>query len=128
VLVDTLGLILGVGITPASTPERAGAPGRRDRVWRRFAGRKILWGDGGDTGLAFAQWVNLLRPKLRVEVVRRGDDPAGFAVLPWRWVVARTLGWRRQQRRLGRADARTPASATAFIDLAMRRMRRRRLA
>ena len=128
VLVDTLGLILGVWITPASTPERAGAQGLLDRVLRRFAWLKIMWVDGGYTGLAFAQWVNLLRPKLRVEVVRRCDDTAGFEVLPWRWVVERTFGWLMKQRRLVRDYERTTASATAFIYIAMIRIMLRRLA
>jgi transposase len=36
----------------------------------------------------------MARPSpLRVEIVKRGDDMKGFAVLPCRWVVERTFSW-----------------------------------
>ena len=127
-LVDTLGMILGVWLTPASTPERAGAQELLSRVLPWFSWLKIMWVDGGYTGLAFAQGVGLLRPKRQVEVVRRCDKVKGFKVLPWRWVVERTFGWRMKQRRLVRDDERTEASATAFISIAMIRIMLRRWA
>jgi hypothetical protein len=37
-----------------------------------------------------------------IEVIRRSDDQKGFAVLPRRWVVERTLGWMTRWRRLVR--------------------------
>ncbi len=40
-LVDTLGLMLGVAITPASTPERAGAQTLLQRVLQVFAGLRL---------------------------------------------------------------------------------------
>ena len=49
---------------------------------------------------AFAQSARELRPKLEVEIVKRGDDTEGFKVLPKRWVVERTFGWLMQHRRL----------------------------
>jgi putative transposase len=127
-LVDTLGLILGVWITPASTPERAGAQGLLSRVLRCFTWLKIMWVDGGYTGPAFADWVRKIRPQLQVEVVRRGDDGAGFKVLPRRWVVERTFGWLMKQRRLVRDYEQTESSATALVYIAMIRIMLRRLA
>jgi len=55
--VATLGLWLGVHITPASTPERAGAQSLLARVLLGSAWRRLLWVDGGYTGTAFAAWV-----------------------------------------------------------------------
>jgi putative transposase len=127
-LVDTLGLILGVWITPASTPERAGAEGLLSRVLLWFSWLKIMWVDGGYTGPAFADWVRTIRPKLKVEVVRRCDDGAGFQVLPRRWVVERTFGWLMKQRRLVRDYEQTESSATAMVYIAMIRIMLRRLA
>jgi putative transposase len=86
-LVDTLGLVLGVAVTPASTTERDGAQVILGRVLGWFTWLRILWVDGGYAGETFAQWVKGLRPKLAVEVVKRSDDTAGFKVLPRRWVV-----------------------------------------
>jgi transposase len=127
-LVDTLGLVLGVAVTPASTTERDGAQMLLGRVLSWFTWLRILWVDGGYTGEAFAQWVKRLRPKLGVEVVKRSDDLAGFKVLPHRWVVERTFGWLMRQRRLVRDYETTEASAEAWIYIAMIRIQLRRLA
>ena len=127
-LVDTLGLILGVAVTPANTTERDGAQLLLGRVLGWFTWLCILWVDGGYTGEAFAQWVKALRPKLKVEVVKRSDDLKGFKVLPHRWVVERTFGWLMRQRRLVRDYETTKSSAEAWIYIAMIRIQLRRLA
>lgn len=128
VLVDTLGLILGVWITPASTPERAGAEGLLGRVLIWFTWLRKMWVDGGYSGPEFAAWVQTIRPKLEVEVVRRCDDVKGFKVLPRRWVVERTFGWLMKQRRLVRDYETTESSAAAMVYIAMIRIMLRRLA
>ena len=127
-LVDTLGLVLGVAVTPASTPERAGAQAVLSQALGWFTSLRLLWVDGGYTGEAFAQWVKGLLPKLEVEVVKRSDATAGFKVLPRRWVVERTFGWLMRQRRLVRDYETTQTSAEAWIYLAMIRLQLRRLA
>ena len=120
-LVDTLGLVLGVLITPASTPERDGAQALLQHVLGWCTWLRLLWVDGGYSGEAFAQWVQTIRPKLAVEVVKRSDDLRGFQVLPRRWVVERTFGWLMRQRRLVRDYETTEASAEAWIYIAMHR-------
>jgi transposase len=127
-LVDTLGLVLGVAVTPASTPERDGAQAVLEQVLGWYIWLRRLWVDGGYTGATFAQWVKGLRPKLAVEVVKRSDDTAGFTVLPRRWVVERTFGWLMRQRRLVRDYETTATSAEAWIYIAMIRIQLRRLA
>ena len=127
-LVDTLGLLLGVAVTPASAPERDGAKELLGRTLGCFTWLRRLWVDGGYTGDSFTQWVKELRPKLEVEVVKRSDDAAGFKVLPRRWVVERTFGWLMRQRRLVRDYERTETSAEAWIFIAMIRLQLRRLA
>src|SRR5579862_3853901 len=127
-LVDTLGLVLGVAVTPASTPERDGAQIVLGRVLGWFTWLRILWVDGGYAGQSFAQWVKALRPKLAVEVVKRSDTTTGFTVLPRRWVVERTFGWLMHQRRLVRDYETTETSAEPWIHIAMIRIQLRRLA
>ena len=46
-LVDTLGLVLGLKGTPASTPERDGAKARLPGVLGYFTWLRLLWVDGG---------------------------------------------------------------------------------
>ena len=128
VLVDTLGLLLGVAVTSASSTERAGAQVVLGRVLTWFTWLRLLWVDGGYTGATFANWVKELRPKLAVEVVKRADPTAGFKVLPRRWVVERTFGWLMHHRRLARDYETSETSAEAWIFIAMIRIQLRRLA
>jgi transposase len=127
-LVDTLGLLLGVAVTPANVTERAGAQILLAHVLGWFTWLRILWADGGYTGEAFAKWVKQLRPKLDVAIVKRSDDVSGFSVLPRRWIVERTFGWLLHHRRLVRDYETTETSAEAWIYIAMIRIQLRRLA
>src|SRR5215203_3963863 len=117
ILVDTLGLLLGVIVTPASCPEREGAQQVLSQVAGWYTRLRKLWVDGGYTGENFAHWVTEHWPKLEVEVVKRSDDVTGFSVLPKRWIVERTFAWLMQHRRLVRDYERTQSSAEAWVQL-----------
>lgn len=127
-LVDTLGLVLGVVVTPADMTERDGAKAVLRRVLAWLIWLRLLWVDGGYAGSAFANWVKARRRKLAVQVVKRSDDVRGFKVLPRRWVVERTFGWLLHHRRLVRDYEQTIASAEALVYIAMIRIQLRRLA
>lgn len=128
ILVDTLGLILGVFVSPADVSERDGAQSLLDKTLRWFEWLRLLWVDSGYSGPAFAQWVKTIRAKLEVKVVKRSDKTKGFKILPRRWVVERTFGWLMRQRRLARDYETTESSAEAWIYIAMIRIQLRRLA
>jgi len=127
-LVDTLGLVLGVVVTPADTTERDGAKAVLRRVLRWLIWLRLLWADGGYTGAAFANWVKARRRTLAVQVVKRSDAVRGFKVLPRRWVVERTFGGLLHHRRWVRDYEQTISSAEAFVYIAMIRIQLRRLA
>jgi transposase len=127
-LVDTLGLILGIHVTAADVPEREGAQGLLERTLLWFTWLRLLWVDGGYSGAGFADWVKTLRPKLEVQVVKRTDNLRGFKVLPRRWVVERTFGWLMRHRRLVRDYETSESSAEAWAYIAMIRIQIRRLA
>ena len=126
ILVDTLGLLLSVWVTPANVTERVGAQDLLARTLNWFTWLRLLWVDGGYHGAAFAQWVKGLRAKLKVQVVKRSDT--GFKVLTRRWVVERTFAWLMRQRRLVRDYETTETSAEAWVYIAMIRIQLRRLA
>ena len=128
ILVDTLGLILAVFVTPANCTERDGAKQVLQQVGGWLPRLRKLWADGGYSGENFAQWVRANWPKLEVEIVKRSDATKGFTVLPRRWIVERTLAWLMRHRRLVRDYERTEASAQSWIHLAMIRIQLRRLA
>lgn len=127
-VVDTLGLLLGIEFTPADVPEREGAQTLLGKVLSWCSWLRLMWVDGGYSGPAFAQWVKTLRPKLEVEVVKRSDDLKGFQILPRRWIVERTFGWFMRHRRLVRDYETTESSAAAWAYVAMIRIQLRRLA
>jgi len=128
ILVDTLGLMLGILVTPADTTERDGAQSLLQRTLGVFTWLRLLWVDGGYSGPVFAEWVRNLRAKLEVKVVKRSDDAKGFQVLPRRWVVERTFAWLMRHRRLVRDYETTETSAEAWAYIAMIRIQLRRLA
>lgn len=128
ILVDTMGLLLGIHVTPADTLEREGAQTLLLRTLGVFTWLRLLWVDGGYSGGGFAQWVKSMRSTLKVEVVKRTDDLHGFKVLPRRWVVERTFGWFMRHRRLVRDYERSLNSAEAWGYIAMIRLQLRRLA
>jgi transposase len=57
----------------------------------RFSTITLVWADGGYAGRLVSWAYQVLA--LTVTIVKRSDDTTGFAVLPRRWVVERTLGW-----------------------------------
>lgn len=128
ILVDTLGLLLGVSVTPASTTERDGAKTLLSQVLGWFTWLRLIWVDAGYQGDAFANWVKGIRPKLSVVVIKRSDGVKGFELLPRRWVVERTFGWLMRHRRLVRDYETTELSAEAWVYIAMIRIQLRRLA
>jgi putative transposase len=126
-LVDTLGLLLMVVVTAAGVSDQGGAR----EVLKRMRGickklRKV-WVDGTYSG---ADWMRWVKEKYRItlEWVRRAEGQKGFAVLPRRWVVERTLGWLNLSRRLSKDYERLPQSSETFIYLAMTRLMLKRLA
>ena len=56
------------------------------------------------------------------------EKPAGFHVLPRRWVVERTFGWLGLYRRLSTDDEYLPATSEVMVSTAMSRLMLARLA
>ena len=61
-----------------------------------------LYADGGYQGPIFQSAVRKILRQIDVEIVKRSDIAKGFAVLPKRWIVERTIAWLNRCRRLAR--------------------------
>ena len=130
-VVDTLGLILGVVVTGADVADRAGALQVLPAVLRTQPRLEQLWADAGYAGgtLAADLRAHAAHPGLRLDIIKRSDPaPKGFAVQPKRWIVERTLGWLMQARRLARDYETKTASSQAIILIQASRIMLRRLA
>jgi len=127
VLVDTLGLLLIVVVTAASLSDQAGARGIFKRM--RGTGKKLrkVWVDGTYRGTEWTSWVKE-QYHIVLELVVRAAGQKGFAVLPHRWVVERTLAWLNQSRRLSKDYEELPSTSETFVYVAMTRLMLKRLA
>ena len=126
-LVDTLGLLLIVVVTAASLSDQAGAR----KIFQQMRGtckklRKV-WVDGTYRGTEWTLWVKE-KYNLVLESVTRAEGQKGFAVLPHRWVVERTLAWLNQCRRLSKDYEELPSTSETFVYVAMTRLMLKRLA
>jgi putative transposase len=121
VLVDTLGLLLGVLVPPASMQDRDGARFLLERCLGLLHRLAKVWADSGYYAHALIEGVGTLCPHrpLVLEIVRRLEGVGGFVVLPKRWIVERTLAWLVKRRRLARHYEQRPDHSQGFIYLAM---------
>ncbi len=122
-MVDTLGLLWALVITPASVQDRDGGKLALEQFRDRVKFPKVIWADTAYH--ATARWAGVLW-NWYVEIVTR---PRGrFEIQRKRWIVERTFAWISRNRRLARDFERYATTVAAFIRLAMIRIMLRRLA
>jgi putative transposase len=126
ILVDTCGLLLAIIVTSAAVQDRDGARLLLQRLGG--VGKKLrkLWVDGAYRGELLVWVAQRFSFSLVPVVPPKGKK--GFTLLARRWVVERTFAWLGIHRRLSKDYERLPASAEAFIYIAMIRIMVRRLA
>jgi transposase len=125
VVVDTLGLLLGVMVTAADVGDRTAAKVLLQRVADAHHRLALVWADGGYTGSLVGHCLDVLA--LVLQVVKRSDGQKGFVVLPKRWIVERTNAWLMRTRRLARDYERGTTSAEAMVCWSMTLLMTRRL-
>lgn len=125
-MVDTLGLLLVIMVTAAGVQDRDGGRRVLDRLRFAMPSVALVFADGGYAG-RLVRWARD-RLRLVIEVVRKPEGQRGFAVLPRRWVVERTLAWLMRCRRLVRDYERLPESHEIMVKWAMIGLMTRRLA
>ena len=129
-MVDTLGLILGVLVTPASVSDPAGAAQLLPEVLCRFGWLRHLWADAAYASKGLLSGLRELLPRrgVRLEIVRRMEGTTGFAVQPRRWIVERTFAWLTHNRRLVRDYETREVNSEAMILIAASKLMLKRLA
>ena len=125
IVVETLGLLVAVVVHPADIQDRDGAKLVLAKLRGRLPRLRLIWADAGYAG-RLVTWVQV-QTGWRLVIVRRPRGHQRFAVLPRRWVVERTFGWLGRSRRLSKDYEALPASAEAWIYLAMIQLMLRRL-
>jgi putative transposase len=115
-LVDTLGLLIGVVVTPAGAQDRAGAAMLLKRARARGRRLALVWADNAYNG----DWRHWAARDLAVtvQVVGQPAGQQGFQALPRRWVVERTHAWITRRRRCARDYERLPAHHAAMVQWA----------
>jgi putative transposase len=126
-LVDTLGLPLSVYVTSADAQDRVGARCLLAGLKALLPRLQKIWADGVYTGEKLAGWCKE-QGGWELEIVERSADTEGFAVLPHRWIVERTLGLLMRNRRLSKDYERKVQSSETYIKVAMIRLILKRLA
>jgi transposase len=121
---DTLGLLLVVLVTAASVQDTNGGKDVATRLAASYPTVTKGWADSGYKNgfLAHADACGI-----SFEVVAKPDGQKGFAPLPRRWAVERTLGWLMLHRRLARDYETLPERSVAMIHWAMIDLMSRRL-
>lgn len=141
-LVDTEGFVLTVVVHAADVQDRDGGQLVLTGLGDDYPRLAHLWVDAGYRG-RFVKWVERTLG-WRVKVVQHwwtgsrrvwvmeGQEPpeipAGFVVLPRRWVVERTFAWLGKFRRLSKDYEALPETSEAWIYTAMSCHMLRRLA
>lgn len=86
-----------------------------------------LYADGGYQGAVFQAALKRVMSEVELDIVKRSDAAKGFAVLPKRWIVERTIGWLNRCRRLAKDWECRNQKALAFLRLASIRLMLRKL-
>jgi transposase len=127
IVTDTAGNLIALHVHPANIQDRDGAVDLLQIVAKSYPNLLHFFADSAYAG-------EYLRKALAglgnwsFEIIRRSDDTKGFAVLPRRWVVERTLAWLGRCRRLAKDFEATIGSAVGWILISHIRLLTRRLA
>jgi putative transposase len=113
-IVDTLGLVIGVIVTAANVADVTAARMSLTELHLKFPGVEKVWADQGYRG----QSIQLVACGLQqnLEIVKRNSRE--FEVLPRRWVVERTFAWLMKHRRLSKDYERLPEISESLIEIA----------
>jgi transposase len=108
-VVDSMGTLLALGVTPANEAERRQIAALAEQV-QEVTGEavEVVYADAAYTGEETAAAAQ--EQGMHLVVVKRPEGSHGFVLLPKRWVVERSFAWVSRFRRLARDYERLPAT------------------
>src|ERR1051326_4396503 len=126
ILVDTLGLLLAVVVTPANVQDYDGAKLVFQTIHHQFRRLRTIYADSIYACNGLVAWVYAFCLRF-LEIGKRPQGKKGWVRLPKRWIVERTFGWLGRCRRLSKDYERSLLVSEAWIRIAMIRTMLRRL-
>ncbi len=118
ILVDTLGTLLKVLVTVANRSDGQAAIALLKTLPKALFKRlKRIGADGAYRG-EVVEWGAKKFKQIVVDITLRSDALKGFEVIPWRWVVERSLAWLGAYRRLSKDYEFFTDHSESLIDLA----------
>jgi putative transposase len=127
ILVDMQGLLLHAIVHSAGVQDRDGGIWLLATLFGQFPFLAKLLADSAYAGPIFDAALDKVLPNLKSQIGRRSDRAKGFAPLPKRWIVERTIAWLNRCRRLAKDCENLNRSALAFLQLASNRLMLRKL-
>jgi transposase len=116
-VVDTLGHLLTLSVTPASEQERAQVEELATEIQAITGGTvELAFVDQGYNGEESA--TRAAEQGIELEVIKLPEAKKGFVLLPRRWVVERSFAWKTRFRRLARDFERLPETMVGLHFLA----------
>jgi putative transposase len=127
IVVDTLGLLLAVAVTPANLDDGTHAPQVLAKLHRdKFPRLRVVLGDNKYRNRKLDRWLQRTEAAFRVEVSSRPPGEGGFKPLKIRWVAEQALACLGRCRRLSRDHEYIPQHSEAWVQIAaIQRMVRR---
>lgn len=131
---------MGIAVHEASIADRDGARLLLRKVGDRFPRMEKVWAEHRGYNGKIGEWIKerlgwaleIVKPPRRWVRVPANEEPpaypAGFIVLPRRWVIERTIAWIMRNRRMSRDYEFLAETTEALIYVAMIRLMLRRLA
>jgi putative transposase len=110
--VDVLGCLLSVVVHAANIHDTKSGISTAKRAYERYPSIQKFCADAGYRGT----FVSDLKEQLELDAdISEKIKPHQWEILPWRWVVERTLSWLNHSRRLSKDYEISVSSAVAMV-------------
>jgi putative transposase len=128
IVVDTLGILIAVVVTPANFDDGTHASKVLGKVTpEKFPRLKVIFGDNKYNNRQLNRWLEIHEMPFRIEVATKPEGEAKFVPIKIRWVVERSHAWFGRCRRLSRDYEYNTSSSETWVQIAAIQQMVRRL-